>query len=143
VGREAGQRLQGPDWQDREAQLRQVTREFEALFLEILLKQARRATEGLGGGQGSLARQIYRDWFDQQVAQQVAAVGGTGLGEVLYRHLAARYLSGAEEGGAGPGEDGAPAGGEGLPPVGGAASPLVAAGESLPPERPEDGRESG
>lgn len=74
-------RAQDPD------SVRAAAQQFEALFVQEVLKSARNANLGedlFGGGQGDL----YRDLFDQQMALHLStAGGGLGLAEVLVRQM--------------------------------------------------------
>lgn len=69
-------------------QARAVSRDFEAVFLRQLIR-AMRATAGetvLGKDAGS---RMFRSMFDDALADHLAAGGGTGLGELIYRSLEA------------------------------------------------------
>lgn len=66
--------------------LRAAAREFEALFLQMMLKGMREASLGEGvfdSEQGN----FYRDMFDKQVAIQLSRSQGLGLADVLVRQL--------------------------------------------------------
>lgn len=73
--------------------LRAVAREFEAMFVNTLFKGMRATNEMLqqdsslsGGDVG-----FYQSMFDQQLATQLAANGGIGLADTLFRQMAARF----------------------------------------------------
>jgi flagellar protein FlgJ len=71
------------------AALEEVARQFEAMFLQEVLKQSRAGSLGddlLGGD--SLDR--YTEMFHQQLALEMASGEGAGLREVLVRQLAAQ-----------------------------------------------------
>ena len=64
-------------------EIRKVAREFESVFLHLLLKSMRATVrEGklLGGGRGGA---LFSDLFDQGVAR--SAGGGLGLADMLVR----------------------------------------------------------
>ena len=66
--------------------LRTVAMQVEALFLQMMLKSMRAAA----GGEGLLDNSqslLYRDLFDQKLAQQLSEGGGLGLADVLFRQL--------------------------------------------------------
>lgn len=67
--------------------IRRVSREFEALMVNEMLK-AMRKTVGkdplLGGGN---AEEIYRSMLDQEYAQAIALQGGLGLAPLIEREL--------------------------------------------------------
>ncbi|MDB4894168.1 MAG: Rod binding protein [Firmicutes bacterium] len=73
-----------PPQQDR---LKEATQEFEAFFVETLLRQAREGARSLSGEQPGFARQTQEGWQDTQMARSVAQSGGLGIGEMLYRQL--------------------------------------------------------
>ena len=69
-------------------EIRKVAREFESVFLHLLLKSMRATVrEGrlMGGGRGGV---LFSDLFDQGVAR--SAGGGLGLAEMLVRRYDAR-----------------------------------------------------
>jgi len=66
--------------------LRQVASQFEALFMQMMLKSMRDASPGedlFGSEQGN----FYRDLYDQQLSLQLAKQQGTGLTDLLVRQL--------------------------------------------------------
>ncbi|MBN2647033.1 MAG: rod-binding protein [Thiotrichales bacterium] len=70
----------------REA-LRPVAEQFEALFLQQIMQQARKVSfdEGwLDGGQGD----FFKDWHDSQLAQNLSAKGSLGLADSIVEQLA-------------------------------------------------------
>ncbi len=85
LGALATLRMQARD-QDPDS-LRAAAQQFEALFVQQVLKSARGASLGedlLGGPQSD----VYRDLFDQQMALHLStAGGGIGLAEVLVRQM--------------------------------------------------------
>jgi flagellar protein FlgJ len=68
--------------------LKAAAKQFEAMFLQVVIKSMREASPGdeLFGGQES---KMYQDMLDQQWAQVMTEGGGTGLAKVLERQLAA------------------------------------------------------
>lgn len=71
----------------RDERLREAAREFEVMFLGILLKQTRATTRALSTEKVSFARETYEGWQDEMFAKNIAMGGGIGLGEVMYRQL--------------------------------------------------------
>lgn len=66
--------------------LNKVARQFEAVFLQMMLKASRDASLGdplFDSNEGNL----YRDMFDQQIASSLSQTGGLGIAEVLVRQL--------------------------------------------------------
>jgi flagellar protein FlgJ len=67
--------------------VRKAAQQFEALFMQQMLKSARAANLGddvLGGGQ----TEFYQDLFDQQMALHLSSGKGMGLADVLVRQIA-------------------------------------------------------
>ena len=73
-----------------EARLKAVTEEFEAIFLEIVLKNTRAAAQDLSGPGKSYARDVFEGWQDQAFARSIVGGGGVGLAVSLYRQLASQ-----------------------------------------------------
>jgi len=67
--------------------VRQVATQFEALFLQSVLKSMRDATPK-SGLLDSDEQKLGQELLDQQLAQKIAA-GGTGLADVIVRQLQA------------------------------------------------------
>lgn len=66
--------------------LRQVAGQFEALFMQMMLKSMREASFGddlFGSNSGN----FYRDMYDQQLSLLLAKKQGIGLGDMLVRQL--------------------------------------------------------
>lgn len=66
-----------------------VARQFEAIFMQMMLKSMRAATPG-DDLFGSSQMQTYRDMFDQQIALELSSQRGFGLAQVLQRQLQGR-----------------------------------------------------
>ena len=62
---------------------REAARQFEALFVQMMLKSMREAGAVLGDSTDS----NYRDMFDQQVAMEMTREKGLGIAEMLVRQL--------------------------------------------------------
>jgi len=65
--------------------IKQVATQFEALFMQMVLKSMRDATPK-SGLLDSSEQQTYTSMLDEQLAQKIAS-GGTGLAEVIARQL--------------------------------------------------------
>jgi len=90
------------DLQQRpEDALRRAAREFEALFLQMVLKSARTAAPDggdlLGGGQVG----FYRELHEQQLASTLARGERLGIADMIVRQLTAAGAAAAEQGAAG------------------------------------------
>jgi len=77
-----------------ETTLRKVAQQFEALLTQQVLKASRATAlgEDLMGGAGL---DLYKDMFDQQMAQQISSGKGLGLADVLVAQLRGSRLPGA------------------------------------------------
>lgn len=78
--------------------LETVAEQFEALFLQTMLKSMRKATPGDPIFGASQHDSTYQQMFDQQLASELASSPGIGLAEVLTRQLAGgQAISGVAE----------------------------------------------
>src|SRR5437870_2688084 len=107
--------------------VKKVATQFEALFMQMVMKSMREATLR-SGLLDSQEQDMYRGMLDQQVAQQIAA-SGTGLSDLIARQLA-RQLPSAPPAATTPATGVAPA----APPAPTVAAPTAATpSESGPP----------
>lgn len=75
------------------ADARKVGREFEAMFVGLMLKSMRETVgkdKLTGGGRGE---EMFRSLLDQQYADSAAAGGGIGLAKTIERDLTRGYQS--------------------------------------------------
>ncbi|MEW5943547.1 MAG: flagellar assembly peptidoglycan hydrolase FlgJ [Pseudomonadota bacterium] len=70
-----------------EQALRGVAQQFEALFMQMMLKSMREATPGDGLLDNEHSR-LYLEMLDQQMAQKFSAGKGIGLADMMVRQLA-------------------------------------------------------
>lgn len=66
--------------------LRETARQFESLFIQMMVKSMRQTVSGEGLFDSDQVR-FFQGMFDQQVSLDLAQRGGLGLAEVLYRQL--------------------------------------------------------
>lgn len=71
---------------DQETATEEVAQQFEALFIQMMLKRMRAASFG-GGLLDSQQSLFYRDLYDQQLASHLSARGGMGLADTIERQL--------------------------------------------------------
>ncbi|MGE5467351.1 MAG: flagellar assembly peptidoglycan hydrolase FlgJ [Ignavibacteria bacterium] len=71
---------------DDPAAIKAAAQQFEALFLQMMLKSMRDATPSEGMFDSDQTR-MYQSMLDQQMAQVMAAKGGTGLASVIEKQL--------------------------------------------------------
>jgi len=70
--------------------LTQVAEQFETLFLQMVLKNMRAASDALTGDDGlfsSNQQLVFRDLYDSQMAQSMAHNSKTGLAEQIVRQF--------------------------------------------------------
>lgn len=68
-------------------QIKKLSQEFEAIFLEIVLKSMRdsiQKSDFIDGGNGE---EIFRSMLDSEYAKSLASQRSTGLAESIERHL--------------------------------------------------------
>jgi soluble lytic murein transglycosylase len=83
-------------------QLEVAAEQFEALFLQQILKQMRKASDVLGAGNSMRSRELdtLRDFHDETLAETLAARKQTGIADLLVRQLSGQAgddLGGAEQ----------------------------------------------
>ena len=69
-----------------DAALRAAAKQFEGLFLQMVMKSMR-ATTGQNGMMDSEQTRSWQGMLDQQMALEMSQSGGSGLSEMLYRQL--------------------------------------------------------
>lgn len=67
--------------------LKKACAEFEALFINQLLKELRATVDKSGLMDGGQAEEVYTGMMDAEVARDLASKGGIGLAAILYRQL--------------------------------------------------------
>jgi len=76
--------------EDQEAVLRPVAEQFEALFLEQILKNSRQVQFDDGWLEDGQA-DTYFDMYDKQMAQDLSAKGSLGLADMIVEQLSQKY----------------------------------------------------
>jgi murein DD-endopeptidase MepM/ murein hydrolase activator NlpD len=72
-------------------ELRNVTQQFEALFLSYLMKVMRSSVEVTDSDASSMGKDIYTEMFDSEIASNISRTQSLGIGDLLYRQL--EYLA--------------------------------------------------
>jgi Rod binding domain-containing protein len=72
---------------ESDGRLREACSEFEALFINLLLKELRATVGKSGLIDGGRAEEVYTGMMDTEMARDLAAKGGIGLAAILYRQL--------------------------------------------------------
>lgn len=76
---------------DDPAALKNVAQQFESMFINMVLKSMREATDVMASDMlSSNETKFYRDMHDQQMSLSMAQIGGYGLADVLYEQLSAQ-----------------------------------------------------
>ena len=70
------------------SKLREATQQFEGLFLTQMMEAMRRTAPKGGILAANSGEQMFRQMFDQEIAQRMAQSGGVGIGEMLYQQFA-------------------------------------------------------
>jgi flagellar protein FlgJ len=78
--------LKGKAQKDSAGSLDEVARQFESLFVQMMVKSMRQASLGEGALDSDQSL-FYRDMYDQQLSLHLANSGGLGLTEVIKRQL--------------------------------------------------------
>ncbi len=79
---------------DKQGALKEAAKQFEAIFLNMMLKQMRDASFGDPLFDSS-ASDTYRDMFDQQLALNLSESGSLGIAEMIERQLGVKSSKGA------------------------------------------------
>jgi flagellar protein FlgJ len=84
--------------------LKEVAKQFESLFTQMLMKSMRESNKALSNGDslfGSDQADFYQDMFDQQMAVHLSQGQGLGLADMLVRQLSQTAPARLEAGGRG------------------------------------------
>lgn len=76
---------------------REVAQQFEALFVQMMIKQMREAMPTEGGLFGGEGMKLYESLHDQQLSLALAKRGGLGLADSIERQLTGAAPSAGEE----------------------------------------------
>ncbi len=83
---------------DQQEALEKVAEQFESLFLQMVLKQMRKASEAMGDDDSMLRSReskTYQEFFDGQISMEMAK-RNTGLADVIVRQLSGTFKSDSE-----------------------------------------------
>lgn len=74
---------------DREGALREVARQFESVFLNIVMKSMRDANESFADNDlfNTQQSKMYREMYDQQLSLSMTEGEGLGLADMLVKQL--------------------------------------------------------
>lgn len=84
---------------DKELGLRQVAQQFEAMFIQMMLKSMRSANEVFGKDNplNSFESDTYRDMYDNQLSISLSGKG-LGIADAFYRQMSRNYMDNAVAG---------------------------------------------
>ncbi len=85
------QKLKGLSQKDEKAALKAVAKQFEALFIEMMLKQSQKVNFDDEGMMSSERTKFFQTWQYEQLAQDIAAKGSIGLADQLVEQLTPQY----------------------------------------------------
>ncbi|MGY0216823.1 rod-binding protein [Endozoicomonadaceae bacterium StTr2] len=89
ISRKSGNIARQPDTSEQN-QLREVAEDFEALFLQQMMKSMRSASDAIADENSpfnSRQERFYRDWFDGLLAKDLSGKQGLGLADMLVSKL--------------------------------------------------------
>lgn len=72
---------------DKQEQLKQASQDFEAIFLETVLKSMRQSVMKSGLMDGGHAEDLYRSMLDSEYAKSMSGLDQTGLSQMIYQQL--------------------------------------------------------
>ena len=78
--------------EDQRSALRPVAEQFEALFVQQVLKEARKVSFDDGWLDGD-SGDFYKDWYDKQLSQDLSAKGTLGFADKIVEQLAPKDLN--------------------------------------------------
>ena len=70
-----------------EAQLKQVSQNFESIFIQMMFKEMRHSIQKSNLFGNSQATEFFESMQDEQLSKQLASSGGIGIGDVIYQKL--------------------------------------------------------
>lgn len=70
-----------------EEQLKKVCQDFEAIFVNMILKNMRSTVESGGLTKKSHAREMFESMLDEEMSNNISKGQGVGIADMLYRSL--------------------------------------------------------
>lgn len=70
-----------------DSEIQKVSKEFESIFLQMLLKEMRNSVQKSGLLGNSQAFGFFESMHDEQLSSQLASAGGIGISRMLYERL--------------------------------------------------------
>ncbi|HXL04320.1 MAG: rod-binding protein [Firmicutes bacterium] len=75
-----------------DALLKKACSEFEAIFIESVIKAMRKTVPKDGLFSGGFGEEVFQELFDQEIACQITSRGGLGIADTLYNQLNAKKV---------------------------------------------------
>jgi peptidoglycan hydrolase FlgJ len=75
-----------------DAELKKVSKDFEAVFMRMLFKEMRSSVEKSSLMGNSRAMEFFENLQDDQMSSKLASAGGLGIGNVVYQRLKATIV---------------------------------------------------
>jgi flagellar protein FlgJ len=72
-----------------DAEIKQVAKNFESIFLEMMMKEMRNSVQKSGLMGNSRGMEFFEGMYDEQLSRQLSTGGGIGLGQMVYEKLKA------------------------------------------------------
>ena len=79
-----------------EKRLMEACREFESIFLHMMIRQMRSTVQEGGLTEKSHAREIFQDLHDEELAKSMAQGDGVGLARQMYDQLSRHTIPSGE-----------------------------------------------
>lgn len=76
--------------------LKRSCRQFEAIFLQSMLKAMRKTIPDGGFFEKDTAHEIYQDMLDQEISNEMSRRQSIGLADQMYRQME-KHLTGSEK----------------------------------------------
>jgi len=77
----------------KEKKLRKACNEFEALLVKQMIDAMRSSVPKSGLIDGGYAEQMYQSMYDDELAKEMSAGKGMGIGDILYKQLSGQSRS--------------------------------------------------
>lgn len=77
-------RIEGAVDSKKDKELMDVCRDFESIFIHMMLKEMRKTIPDSGFVEKSTASKIFEDMFDEEISKETSKGEGIGLARVLY-----------------------------------------------------------
>lgn len=81
---------QDPTQNEQDQKLREVSKQFEGIFVNQMVSAMRKTVVRQGYVPESHAERVYQGMLDQENAQKITDAGELGLANLVYQHLKAQ-----------------------------------------------------